>query len=411
MRKKENIKNYTPEELLDAIVRNNYNVSNAEVELALPLNQLHNWLREHNMVKTLLKLSRKNQRQTDLLNAERKKNREANRAENAGLEILTEIKERLKEETFKKVTKKHKMPPSSRNASGIIMFNDVHFGELVENMGGNTYDFTVSAKRIRMHVLRAIEIFKVFNIKEVVFVMGGDMYNSDRRLDELLSNACNRSKSLMLGMFIIQQALIEINQAGFNVSVVSVVGNESRVDKDRGWVHDTATHSYDYLLHNLLKWKLNGEKGITFSDMTEHPNEALINVADQEILVVHGDNQKARDPEKMMEMAVKKYADLGHKIRYVLSGHMHASYIGEYHSRSGSTVGNNSYNWFGMQKSGRASQSIHIVRANGNIDSMKVDLTDCSHIEPYDIKKDLEAYYAKSASKLKSQTTILKVTV
>ena len=75
--------------------------------------------------------------------------------------------------------------------------------------------------------------FKSRSITNVLLVQSGDLLNSDRRLDELLSMATNRAKATFLAVAIVQQVILDLNEH-FNVSVASVTGNESRVKDNWG---------------------------------------------------------------------------------------------------------------------------------------------------------------------------------
>jgi predicted MPP superfamily phosphohydrolase len=114
-------------------------------------------------------------------------------------------------------------------------------------------------------------------------------------------------------------------------------------------------------------------------------------------------------------MAVKAQAkfiqSLDTKIDYVLSGHIHEAYISDMFGRSGSTVGNNAFNFDGLNITGRASQNCYVVSPAGSIHGFKIDLQDVDHIEGYDIQKSLEAYHAKSAEKNLEETTVFRVVI
>ena len=72
--------------------------------------------------------------------------------------------------------------------------------------------------------------------------------------------------------------------------------------------------------------------------------------------------------------------------------------------------GSNEYSEKGLGLSGRASQNCYIFYENGNRDGIKVDLQNYDD-DMYNIDKSLEAYNAKSHSKLNKGTTIFKVIV
>ena len=108
---------------------------------------------------------------------------------------------------------------------------------------------------------------------------------------------------------------------------------------------------------------------------------------------------------------VRLYSDKGINLRFVIFGHIHEACIADMYSRSSSLVGGNSYSENGLMLTSRASQNIHIQYDNGEIDSIKVDLQDVENIVGYPIQEELEAYNAKSASKIKESETIIKIII
>jgi hypothetical protein len=69
---------------------------------------------------------------------------------------------------------------------------DNHFNELV-NLPTNRFDFEVAAKRLQLLAQKAKLLGKAYGVERVVVFFGGDLMNSDRRLDELLAMSTNRA--------------------------------------------------------------------------------------------------------------------------------------------------------------------------------------------------------------------------
>ena len=95
--------------------------------------------------------------------------------------------------------------------------------------------------------------------------------------------------------------------------------------------------------------------------------------------------------QKRVQQITGKYANQGVIVDFTLFGHVHASYIGDFHARNASLVGSNAYSESALGYSSKAAQNVHIVTARktnpigevGTIDGMKVDLQDVSGIAPY----------------------------
>jgi len=295
----------------------------------------------------------------------------------------------------------------SDTAVGIIHFTDAHFNELV-NLAINKYDFSIAAKRCQLLVSEAKLYFKSKNIHKILFAMTGDMLNSDRRLDELLAQATNRSKASLIAVRLIELMLLDLNE-DFNVTVALVTGNESRVGKDVAWNDIVATDNYDWTIFNILEYLFRGSKGIQFIRNAD-PQEQVVKVYGKNILLIHGHQNKFKSNVEAGIQSIKgKYAARGTIIDFIIFGHLHSAYIGDGFARGSSLVGANEYSDRGLQFTSRASQNIHIIYSRDRIDSIKIDLQDIEGIEGYDIRREIEAYNAKSSDECEAKKAIYEI--
>jgi len=256
-----------------------------------------------------------------------------------------------------------------------------------------------------LFVNKAKLYFKANNITNVLLVQSGDLLNSDRRLDELLSMATNRAKATFLAVDIFQQVILDLNK-DFNVSVCSVTGNESRVKKDWGWSKLLASDNYDYTIFQILKYIFR-DSAINFID--GDPTELVVEVAGQNLLVLHGNGSIKKGIDTSITQIMGRYKARGIDVDYVIFGHIHSARVGDNFSRSSSMVGANDYSEKALNLAGRASQNCYIFYNNGNRDGIKIDLQ--NYGEGYNIDKSLESYNAKSSDKVNQGTTIFKVVV
>ena len=354
------------------------------------------------LLKENVRYRKEKQKAQDVSRIERKGFREHARIENAVEEYSKELKTLFEKNKLHKLTKKHK---SSSKAVGVIQFSDVHFNELVD-LKNNKYDFKVAAQRCQHFVTKAKEYFRMAKITNVVVALTGDLLNSDRRLDELLNQATNRAKATFLSVDIMQQVILDINKQ-FNVSVASVVGNEGRANKELGWSNAVATDNYDYTIYNCLRYLFKDSK-VNFID--GDPSEIVIDVAGQNLLMLHGHGGLKGGIERAINQIMGRYASQGIEVNYVIFGHVHSARVGDNYSRSSSMVGANDYSEKALNLTGRASQNCYIFYDNGNRDGIKIDLQNVNN-KGYEIDKSLEAYNAKSANKTKNTETIFKVVV
>ena len=353
-----------------------------------------------------IRLAKKTQRFQDSNRIERKAFREYARIDNAVAEYNRELVKILDQYNLAKFTIKHKN--YQNEAAGIFHLTDPHFNELV-NLAINKYDFNIASKRCKLFVEEAREYFKLKNIRNVLFAMTGDLLNSDRRLDELLAQATNRSKATFLAVRLIELMILDLNK-DFNVNVANVTGNESRVAKDIAWNDIMATDNYDFTIFNMLGYLFRGSKGVTFL-LNDDPMEQVVKVVNKNILLIHGHQIKKSGVEKAIQGIKGKYAAKGITIHFIISGHQHSARIGDVFARGSSIVGANEFSERGLQLTSRASQNIHIVYNSNRIDSIKIDLQHTEHIEGYNIETEIEAYNAKSANRIRKKRTIFEVVI
>ena len=353
------------------------------------------------LIQENVRLAKQKQSAQDRNRIQNKSFREYARVENAVSEYtkqLTRLFDKYKLSTY---TQKHSEQTS---CVGVIQFSDVHFNELVD-LPHNKYDFTVASKRCKHFVNQATKYFKAFGVTNVLMVQSGDLLNSDRRLDELLNMATNRAKATFLAVDILQQVIMDLN-SNFNVSVAMVTGNESRVKKDWGWSGNIASDNYDYTIFQTLRYIFK-DTDITFVD--GDPTEVVVEVAGQNLLVLHGNGSIKKGIDTSITQIMGRYRARGIDINYVIFGHIHSARVGDNFSRSSSMVGANDYSEKALNLSGRASQNCYIFYDNGNRDGIKIDLQ--NYTKGYNIEESLESYNAKSHDKLESGTTIFKVVV
>lgn len=350
-----------------------------------------------------VELERQKQKNKDLGRIDRKTIRDYLRTENTIIEYHKELVAVLKKYPLPKI----KVPCKTGilKGAGIFHLTDLHLNELV-NLEINKYDFTVASKRLKKFVDRAKVYFKAAKVGNILVALTGDLLNSDRRLDELLSESTNRSKATFLAVSLLEQTIIDLAK-DFKITMVNVTGNESRIQEHIGWSEILATDNYDYTIYNILKFIFR-KTPINFIE--GNPIEQTVEVNNQNVLFLHGNQLKAK-----MEQAVQKikgkYIARKTSVDFIISGHKHSARIGDTYARGSSLVGANGYSDSALQLESRASQNIHIFYGDGNRDSIKIDLQNTNGIKGYDINKELEAYNAKSANKAKKKTTVVKVVI
>ncbi len=375
---------------------------------------------DNEILKSALELARTKQKRSDITRIDKKETREQVRIENALIEYNKELIKVLEKHKLPALKKQKRSKIEISDKTGIIHITDAHFNELV-NLSNNRYDFSIASARLKTLVDKAKIYFDAVGVKNVLVAMTGDLMNSDRRLDELLAQASNRSKATFLSVAILRHVIDDIGK-NYKVAVASVIGNESRMTKDVGWEENVASDNYDFTIYNILKILFEKRKDIRFLS-NQDPSEQVVEVSDlesfqtrktydlsgQNVLLLHGNQLKSTSMEKSIQSIKGKYSSKGVVISFVLSGHLHCCRISDTFARGSSLVGANAYSEGALQLESRASQNVHVFYNNGNRDSIKIDLQDVDRNNAYDINKELESYNAKSASKAKKKVTIHRV--
>ena len=356
------------------------------------------------IVRENIRLAKKEQNQRDTNRIERKAFREYARIENAIIEYTNKLIETIKEHSFQIETKTHVKKDDS--ICLLVQISDTHFNEIVD-IPGNKYNFQIASKRLKKYADMILQYAKVFKVSEIVLAFTGDLLNSDRRLDEMLSKSTNRAKATFLSANLLQQFIVDLNKIA-NISIASVTGNESRANDEMGFTNIVATDNYDYTIYNILKIIFKDKKGIHFID--SESMEVIIRIGSENILITHGYDSPKDGIQRFIQQLMGKYAQKGIMISYVIMGHLHSCFISDTFSRSASLVGSNTYNEFALNLFSKASQNIYFVKGK-DIDAIKIDLQNVEGYEGYEVLDLGDVYNSKSSGKVKKKETIFEVII
>jgi len=356
-----------------------------------------------------VKMAKTTQKYRDKNRIANKSFREHARGDNAVIEYVTELRE---------VVKAKKIDLSNLDLShktnyvdgtiGVVHLSDLHLNELVDVIG-NKYDFNVAAKRLKMMANKVITNTNNRNIETMYIVLTGDLLNSDRRLDELLSMATNRAMASFLAVKLLAQFIAEIATIA-NVKVISVTGNESRIREEYTQLDSMATDNFDFVIYEMLQLYLE-DAGNAIEFVSGNTFEYLLDVHGVTILIVHG-HRLGKMSGTDLSKSISKWAKRGILVHYIMCGHLHEVNITDTLLRSGSLVGNNAYSDVGLNLHSHASQNFYFINSDGTMDAMKLDLQNVDDYPyTYDIDKDLEAYNTKSVGKIKNKKTIMEIII
>jgi predicted phosphodiesterase len=357
------------------------------------------------------KQERRAQRFQDLNRVERKTFREGARWVNAIEALLAEINDTLA--TYKFSTPKRSKSSKKKKTSppAIVQLSDCHLNEVVDlcdTLNHNEYSYEVACQRLKKYADTARHTLKAFGVEDVLVANTGDMLNSDRRLDELLTNAGNRSKAIVVAVDIIQQFIRDLAK-DFNVSYLTVCGNESRKDQEIGSTSRVFSHNYDYDLHMLLA-QLFRNTNVNFIDMAD-THETMIRIGGHNVVFMHG-HQLGSAPEKKIEKVVAKYSIAGHLVDYTIFGHMHSTLLGDNYGRGSSLVGSNAYSSNTLQVSGYAAQNMYVIKPEGII-PIPIPLQNVDGVKGYEYDQTFAAGSGmkKSVEKTKTGKVVFEIVI
>jgi len=361
-------------------------------------------LQDEELVEENVKYKKQTQKYQDTNRIERKAFREQARVENAVSALNAEFIKLVRENKFKSYESKE-IVVSENPVYGIIQLSDHHLNELVE-LPRNKYDIGIASKRLKKHIDKSILDFTFNGVTDVLVAFTGDMINSDRRLDEMLNQATNRTRAQFLAVELYKQALEQLSDY-FNINVSSVTGNESRVKDIYEWSDVCVTDNYDYAINGILELLFEDNDRVQFCGDCKIEN--VVRFGGKNVLLIHG-NQIKGDISKSISKIIRKYSDADIKIDYVLFGHIHESLIADLYARSASLVGGNAFSDNGLQLTSRASQNRFRIEDGEFIGTVQC-LQNVDDYEGYNISEKLMKYNAKSANKNREKVTVFEIVI
>jgi len=343
-------------------------------------------LEDREMLLANIVLSKKNQGLTDTLTRERRTFREFARAENSIKDYLSHVNNLLQAGSFNKDPIQHRQDLDQESVL-VVQLSDLHFIESIAEPY-NSYNFLIASKRLAKFAQRIKKTCAANKVSKIVVALLGDIINSDRRLDESRTNQETRAKGTMIAADILQSFLRDINQAA-PVDIYGITGNEGRIDKELAWSSDTATNNFDFMVYHILRVCFRGHETINFVGFRSH--ELYFQVLNRGFLCVHG-HQISANTQKSVQELIGKHATQGVYINFVMFGHIHATYLGDYHARNSSLSGGNGYSDHGLNFASRAAQTMHLVTPD-SIDTTRVDLQNIDTIQPYAVDPEWAEHF------------------
>ena len=241
----------------------------------------------------------------------------------------------------------------------VIMLSDLHIGQTFASAWGR-YNLEVAKDRMNQYLNKIIEIKDRHNSENCFVTLQGDMISNSIHKTIAITNRENVIEQVIFASEIITAFLAELSKIFNNVTVVSVVGNHSRIDKKEDALKD---ERLDTLIEWYAKSKLENFENIEFIEPYDNTFNCFV-VRNKHYFVVHGDYDK-------FDMAgVAKLSMMAGYFPYcILFGHRHFPATTEINGiklvQSGSFPGAGDDHTIELRLSGKPSQTVLVCNEDG----------------------------------------------
>jgi predicted phosphodiesterase len=210
-----------------------------------------------------------------------------------------------------------------------LLFSDVHYGKLIDNVEGNYVNLEEIRKRVRKvseSVVKEINReSKSFNVERIIVAMIGDIIeNSDFHGMES-TRACEFSTARQVSeaiKSIFFDLILPIAMTGIQMDIPCVTGNHDRNGKDKTYQkpgEQNHTHTIYKTLELLCQQA--GLKNVKFNIILGLYTST--EVYSNTIVYEHGDELKNLNRDTMANQMNKRQTQLGKLVHFYRVGHWH----------------------------------------------------------------------------------------
>lgn len=241
----------------------------------------------------------------------------------------------------------------------IIMLSDLHIGQTFASAWGR-YNLEAAKDRMNQYLNKIIEIKDRHNSENCFVTLQGDMISNSIHKTIAITNRENVIEQVISASEMITAFLAELSKIFNNVTVASVVGNHSRIDKKEDALKD---ERLDTLIEWYAKSKLENFENIEFIEPYDNTFNCFV-VRNKHYFIVHGDYDK-------FDMAgVAKLSMMAGYFPYcILFGHRHFPATTEINGiklvQSGSFPGAGDDHTIELRLSGKPSQTVLVCNEDG----------------------------------------------
>lgn len=241
----------------------------------------------------------------------------------------------------------------------VVMLSDLHIGQTFASAWGR-YDLEVAKDRMQQYLHKIIEIKDRHNSENCFVTLQGDMISNSIHKSIAITNRENVIEQVIEASEMVTSFLAELSRYFNNVTVASVVGNHSRIDKKEDALKD---ERLDTIIEWYAKSKLEDFENIEFVDAFDNTFTSFV-VRDKVYFVVHGDY------DQMNQNGLAKLSMMAGFFPYcVLFGHKHFPATTEINGiklvQSGSLPGSGDDHTIELRLSGKPSQTVLVCTDKG----------------------------------------------
>jgi len=241
----------------------------------------------------------------------------------------------------------------------VVVVSDLHIGQTFASAWGH-YNLSVAKDRLNQYLNKIIEIKNRHNSENCFVSLQGDMISNSIHKTIAITNRENVIEQVIQASEMITAFLAELSKHFVKTTVVSVVGNHSRIDKKEDALKD---ERLDSIIEWYAKSKLEHFDNIEFLDCIDNTISGFW-CREKFYAVVHGDYDKFD-----MNGVAKLSMMLGFFPYCVLFGHRHHAATTEINGvklvQSGSFPGTGDDHTIECRLSGRPSQTVLVCNNNG----------------------------------------------
>ncbi|MBQ2871564.1 metallophosphoesterase [bacterium] len=241
----------------------------------------------------------------------------------------------------------------------VVMLSDLHIGQTFHSAWGH-YDLEIAKDRMNQYLNKIIEIKDRHHSENCFVTLQGDMISNSIHKTIAITNRENVIEQVIEASEMVTAFLAELSKYFNNVTVASVVGNHSRIDKKEDALKD---ERLDTLIEWYAKKKLEDFDNIKFVEAFDNTFTSFV-VRDKHYFVVHGDY------DTMNQGGLAKLSMMAGYFPYcVLFGHRHFPATTEINGiklvQSGSLPGSGDDHTIELRLSGKPSQTVLVCSENG----------------------------------------------